>query len=463
MNPLTTMSARAGRQHHAVQMDQRIRPDEGWWADYHHLIREMLWDDLDMGRLSRALVRTGASLGWILLAVASKAEGWWWGLPMLLVCALTIVHARRSPLVALSGWASRVQAWLLPQPDHPSIHPLGIADGVATLITAAATPFVFSQNDTGIAATLLAGISIAAGSVNVAAHVSWELGNVASSWHRWRRWGGCILGGAGAASLCPWADPSNNIQWWLAACVLVTTVFAYMYGTWRLQSSADLRRARAASIKRAARFVDSRHLHVLKNLLETLSVTVESRHASLQSGEPLPPAGLLKALRGLQAVTALTTMAWKLCQSDGNESGGMGAVEAIGYAVLVAERPFDARVLADLDPEKLQPVDRELIWTAVSDFASNAYKANAEIFTISVTASGSDQNATRQIELIAVCDCTASKALDIMPGTSLELLAVSAGRIGGVLTASRIDDHRHCYRLTWPTYARPTARNLQNR
>lgn len=445
----------------AVASSPSVDPQQRLWEPYRALVLALLWDDLDAARVSRAMVRTGAALMWLILALTVGADGWWWGIPMLLATTATVLHAQRLPLAGVRGRFGAALRRLLPQPLAPRVHLLGVVDGVGSLVTGFATGWVgnvFQQDErTAVvapAAVILAGIVFMAGSLNVAAHVSWELGGVGTAQAKIRPFIGLIMGAVVCVALLPSreAGAQRPLLTMLAGTAWLGTIAICAYGERRLTLTAALRRGRADALRRSVRAIDAKHLHYVKNFVRPVSDGIRELH----DGDVADVDELVGYLKQRVEALWVTVVATEVLLKQDQALDFLGATEAMAVMVGDAPRYTGFSVASDLEPSQVAPRDRELILLTVTDLTSNAMKAGAQTFRVDVRAAEDPVNGGR-IRLAATCDCDGTGEL-IPEGSSLASLRGLVRRSGGGMEAS-YDGPVHRYLIEWPTLTVPEARD----
>ena len=426
------------------------------WSSFEDVQDQMLWDMLDSGHTSRALVRLACAIAWMLLAVSAGLAAWWWGLPMLAIAPLILLHGQRRWALAVidrTGSFSVVLRKLLPYPQSPGFHPLGLLDFGACCFIGAGTGWIgnaFGSPATlyaAPAASILAAGAIIPGALNMTAHVSWEL-ETAKRREVWRRPLVSLVSAAFVVFVLwprPGAGRVHHTLEQLAVLAALFTLAIGTYGQWLLTHESHLIRLRSGAMRRAVQDADSHHVHQLKNLARSL----------YEQHQEITPSFMGERVRDLAIAIAATENMLKA----GSPLPNRGVTEILSGLVGIDDSFAALReVTEEVDPETITPVDAEMLLIAVGDLASNAIKANADRFTVGVRATPEPYGS--MLTLTATCKCaTVLRSRQISDDSSLMRLASKVESIRGKFLLAEDGTGCHTFTLCWPTTARPTARD----
>lgn len=420
------------------------------WAQFDQTREEMRWDILDSAHTSRALLRITACLGWLALAWLYTVSGWWWGLLLLTMTSLSLLHGRRKRVLALADTLGRwgaVIRWLMPYPRKPRLHPIGVLDFIGVMLLGLATGralniFHPERGASGLAAAegLLAIVAMAPGGVNMSAHVSWALDGLTPQQRRVRALiplasGLCVAGCLYPASFSGRGHAALVV---LALLAGVTTAGACRFGQWLQHQQIKVIDERADALRSAVQDFDAEMVHELKNIAR-----------GLYSEDWLSqPQHLQDQARDLALALSATEKALR----TGVEFPALGLREIVPGALGLERERFAGIVdiIADLEPQDLLQRDADLLRNAAGNLVSNAVKAGASRFSIGLTAVGQELGAL--LTLTATCNCrTALTPSDVPPGSSLMKLARKVGMINGRLRLLDAGPDGHAFVISWPS------------
>jgi hypothetical protein len=427
-------------------------PQALWDAD-DQLRRDALWRHADHVLATRAMTRCALAAGWIALtALTIPGFGWANGIPALLACGVSLMHASHAFVVGieerLPGPLRRILERFFVYPDGPHTNWVGIAEitGCVWLAMATGWPGRLFAADPAAAAVGSGIVVLIAGSIiaNLAAHMVWEL-EPGPSWMRRVR---LFIGPIGAVVLWPllWAaSPAAPARF-----VAVAGPAMMMAGSWRLiaQVAGQVKgfdQAREQTAELAHR-IDSRLVHsTLKN----------PSRAIIDELALIPDPSLRESIRRL--CYGISGFAQSLALGRTRDLRGAGEV----LQALLSYNPdwsarYGASVKHDLEPEDMTHRDAGIVFMAVSDLVTNAALRSATQLEIALTSAPAAGGSV--LTLHVLCCCGARIVPEkVAPDSSLMALARLVHAENGTMTIQDAGDGSHVFQLTWPSSSRPRA------